>query len=350
MAGPGHPWRSGNRLYILRRDAVMSQANNILEALLALTRSRTSWNERLANWEKPASDHEETQIERTADQVRRALARNGWLSGQGVEVRPQGSYHNNTNVRLQADMDLCVWHPAIKIKYDAQVDQIAAYDAGGYWDRGITLADLAAVLRTQVYAQLVAAFGAHNVDPGKRAFTVKGIPGSRAPADVVPAFRLDHIRRGTGGSLLFPQFETVEGIYILGNNGSETINYPRQHHDNAVAKRARTAHRFKRVVRALKRLRDELVEMRVLGPKQAPSFLIESLVYAVNDIHFLIEEDRFDRTKRILEQIWGLLMNDLWVLLTAMEINDVKPLFSGQSWSVDDAKAFVRVAHARLTA
>ncbi len=328
----------------------MSQnSGSLVEALLALSRSRASWNDRLANWEKPPSDHEEGQIQRAADQVRDALAKSVWLSGQGFEVRPQGSYHNNTNVRLQADMDLCVWHPAIKVMYAPGVDQATAYRSGGYSNVGATFGELASRMRTEIYIQLVTAVDALNVNPGNRAFTVNGIPNSRAPADVVPAFRLDYIRQGAGRSLLFPQFETIEGIYILGANGSETINYPSRHHANGIAKRSRTAHQFKKVARSMKRLRDELVELGTLRPKQVPSFLVESLVYGVDDFYFVYDEDRYDRVKRILQRMWEQLENNLWVL-TATEINEVKPLFSSQPWSLDDAKTYVKAAYARLTA
>lgn len=61
---------------------------------------------------------------------------------------------------------------------------------------------------------------------------------------------------------------------------------PAPHNQNGIAKRAQTQHRFKKVVRSLKHLRDELVELKLIGPKQAPSFLIECLVYAVEDYHF----------------------------------------------------------------
>ena len=95
----------------------------------------------------------------------------------------------------------------------------------------------------------------------------------------------------------------------------------------------------------MKRLRDELVELRRLQQAQVPSFLVESLVYGVADQHFLVDEDRFDRTKRILEQIWERLNPHC---LMAKEINGIKSLFTGQPWSIDNAKAFVQAGYGRL--
>ena len=318
--------------------------NPLVEALLATTRSRASWNERLANWEKPPSDNEEEQIARAADQVRTVLQRSTWLSGQNVEVRPQGSYHNNTNVRLQADMDLCVRHPAIKVVHAPNVDQASAYAFGGYYSLGVSLSVLAAQMRSELQYHLANAFGVANVHPGRKAFTVDAIPNSRAPADVVPAFVLHYIRPTQNSSILYPSLETINGVYIIGTDGAETLNYPEQHTRNGILKRATTAHRFKKVVRSMKRLRDELVDLGQLRFKQIPSFLVESLVYRVEDIHFLFDEDRYDRAKRILVRIGEQLNNSLSVWM-AMEINGIKPLFSGQPWSLDDAKLFVDLAH-----
>jgi hypothetical protein len=62
-----------------------------LEALPKI-RSRSSWNDRMAHWERPASDTEEQQIERAAEMVRAVLANNRRLNDEGVTIAPQGSY------------------------------------------------------------------------------------------------------------------------------------------------------------------------------------------------------------------------------------------------------------------
>src|SRR4051794_32339126 len=88
----------------------------LVEAL-AKARSRSSWDDRLAHWERPASDTEEAQIQRAAGMVRGALATSSWLGTEGVVVEPQGSYFNNTNVRQTADQDLRAVHPMLHIEY-----------------------------------------------------------------------------------------------------------------------------------------------------------------------------------------------------------------------------------------
>ena len=88
---------------------------SLFKALLAAQRSRASWNDRLEHWERPASATEDAQIKRSAVMAQNALNDNSWLAREHVLVRPQGSYHNNTNVRQDSDMDLSAWHPGIKV-------------------------------------------------------------------------------------------------------------------------------------------------------------------------------------------------------------------------------------------
>ncbi len=84
------------------KESVPCRALNYLFEELAKNRSRSSWNDRLTHWEKPASDSEVARIERAASMVRDALSASAWLTTEGVTVAPQGSYYNNTNVRQTA--------------------------------------------------------------------------------------------------------------------------------------------------------------------------------------------------------------------------------------------------------
>ena len=319
----------------------------LVEALLAASRSRTSWNERFEHWEMPASETEESQIKRSAAMVQRALDNNSWLVREGVQVRPQGSYHNNTNVRQDSDMDLCAWHAGIRVLTEDGLTTGEVYRTLGYSSTtGRMIPDIAADLRRAVGHALGAAFGDAHVHGGNKAFRVSAVPGSRADADVVPAVHLDYVfKRGSG---LFYSLDRVEGVIIYAQDGTQVLNFPQQHHQNGKVKRERTNHRFKKVVRTAKRLRDELVTLRQLQPGQVPSFLIECLVYGVEDSTFLFDEDRYDRLRRVLCRVGEQLLNPFWTA-TAREINEVKLLFhESQPWSTAGAQAFVTAALRRL--
>ena len=328
-----------------------SGSGSFLEASLAASRSRGSWNERFAHWERPPSDSEEEEIERSGAMVRRALAGNAWLTRERVEVRPQGSYHNNTNVRRDSDMDLCVWHPGVRLDVEQGVSRDLVNSQLGYtYPPGPSCLAIAVDLRREIGRALTDSFGAANVHGGNKAYRLSAVPGSRADADVVPALCLHYVRRrGLGLLASVEPFERFEGVVVYAEDGTQIFNFPRQHHENGKAKRARTRHRFKKVVRAAKRLRDELVAGGQLRAGQVPSFLIECLVYAVEDGYFLFEEDRYGRMWRILYRIGEQLANPSWTS-SVPEINGVKFLFhEAQPWTIDDAVAFVLAALRRLT-
>lgn len=321
----------------------MQQRNYLAEAM-AQARSRTSWNDRLTHWEKPASDSEEAIIERAATRVREIMAKNKWLVDEGVSIEPQGSYFNNTNVRQESDIDLRAVHRMLDVVYGDGVIEQAADTVLGY-TAGVPFGQVNAELRRQMVDVLAGEFGILNVEDGGKAIRVKSVPGSRAPVDVVPCFGLRFV------SLFAGQYVVSEGIAIFPRTGPKIFNFPDQHHRNGIDKRANTLHRFKRNVRMLKRLRDELVELGIVPKGHVPSFLIECLVYEVEDEHFLVEaDDRYDRLLRIVRRINERLNDQSWVN-GATEINGIKFLFrSAQPWTVDAAKKFAAAAWSRLMA
>jgi hypothetical protein len=313
---------------------------------LAKGRSRSSWNDRLAYWERPASDSEEVQIERAASMVRDALSGSTWLTDEGVTIAPQGSYFNNTNVRQTADQDLRAMHPLIRVEHDNSLNWQTATGYLGTYNTGRGFADVAGRMRTEINLALGSKFGILNLDmSGTKATRVVALPGSRAPVDVAACFRYVWVTaNGLDG------IAHAEGVSILSTTGTWTNNFPVQHNQNGIAKRTRTQHRFKKVVRSLKCLRDEMVELKIIGQKQAPSFLIECLVYAVEDWYFTVTaaDERYDRVLQVVERIDALLADVQWVQ-NAIEINHIKFLFRPQQpWTLEGARGFIQAANARL--
>src|SRR5262249_41085555 len=186
----------------------------------------------------------------------------------------------------------------------------------GYTFPGPTLGQIVAQMRSEMASMFTRQFGALNVETdGNKAIRVKSVPGSRAPVDVVPWSRLHYVRWDGY------RYVVTEGVAIQARDGTITFNFPDQHHGNRIQKRARTQLRFKRNVRMLKRLRDELVEGGAIKAEEVPSFLVECLVYAVEDSYFLVEtDDRYDRLLRVVTRIHEQLNDASWVG-AAREIN-----------------------------
>jgi len=215
---------------------------NYLLDELCKSRSRSSWNDRLTHWERPASDTEEAQIERAAGMVREALCGSAWLSAEGVTVAPQGSYFNNTNVRQNADQDLRAVHPLIRVEHDSSINWQTATGYLGAFDSGRAFADVVRQMRAEIDGALGGKFGALNLDTsGSKATRVLALPGSRAPADIAACFRYAWVSaNGLGG------IAHAEGISILSKTSTWTNNFPVQHNRNGIDKRTRTLHRFNR--------------------------------------------------------------------------------------------------------
>jgi hypothetical protein len=316
----------------------------ISEAALAEKRSRYSWNNWLDQAQRPASEHEETKIQRAATMASAIVTNNAILVAEGARIFPQGSYYNNTNVRREADMDLRVQLPAIFTHYMDQIPEAEGDLALGYTKTGSSFGSTLEVVRSNLLKDCIARFGASNVDgTGNKAITVSGLDGSRADCDLVPAFHLHAISRHPEGG-----YSRSIGVAIIGRDGRLTMNFPEEHHTNGIAKRANTSHRFKRYTRMLKRLNYELETVGDLQ-KRLPSFLVECLTYVVENEYFLVEaDDHYLRLVRILNRLSDKLRDPSWCA-DATEVNEIKFLFrSGQSWTRDQAITFVASALRRL--
>ncbi|API61072.1 hypothetical protein BSL82_10290 [Tardibacter chloracetimidivorans] len=305
-------------------------------------RSRSSWNDRFTHWERPESVSEGGTIERAKTNVSAAIADNSWLNGQRVRVEGQGSYFNRTNVRREADIDLRVVHPLLKVDYADNVYLPAAQGMLGYSDAGPTFQQIFNGLRVNLAKDLSTRFGRSNVEVGKKAIRIKGITGSRAEVDVVPAIRYHHVTWLTDAQ----RYLTLEGVAILSTDGRWTVNFPDQHAANGRAKRGRTGHQFKRTVRIFKRMQADMLRTGAMKAR-VPSFLVECLVYAVEDPYFTVPtDDRYGRVRRVAWRIKQLL-SAAQAGLT--EINDIKWLFhADQAWNHADALAFADAAIAYL--
>ncbi len=144
--------------------------------------------------------------------VRTALAGNAWLQAEGVMIASQGSYSNNTNVRLESDMDLRAVHPLVRIEYHPNVVVECAERVHQIPQSGRYFTDVLAGMRREIAASMGAKVGTANVDAsGNKAIRIKKLPGSRADTDVVPVFKYLWVWWNNMASWYWK----VEGITIL---------------------------------------------------------------------------------------------------------------------------------------
>lgn len=303
-------------------------------------RSTADWNERFEQWRKPASRSEEERIARTARMVREAINARGGMLSESLVI-PKGSYHSNTNVRANSDMDIAVVHPSV-VRISDWGEELADATLGLY-STPRTNAEVFAELKAELAAALYATFGYAGVIPGNKAIAIHANPGTRVDADVVPALTLWNVWPKANWRSLSPSYH--EGIALFPPDGSMIVNYPVQAHINGVNKNNATGRRYKRVVRILKRMRDELKENFMLGPLLAqdvpPSYLVESLCYNVPNCVYNDLENYYDLVTGTLSS----LLAGIDAGNPFFETNGIKPLFAEfgrykQPWTKATARGF----------
>ena len=272
--------------------------NLLLKELNRRPRSRSEWQARFSHWQRPASDTEEAKIDAVARRISVALRRSEFLPGRQWRVVKQGSYHNNTNVRNDSDMDLGVCLADAFFVDGPQNDfpsmaELRREPVPFQFDQ----------YKSHIAWCLEEEFGREAVRTGKKAIHIHKDNHEKIHADVVPAytFQIFGPRIGLGGS----RSTLHNGIALVTAEGRRVTNFPDQHYVNGCAKNERTGRRYKRVTRILKRLRNHMAENSDapdkvrFRAKNTPSFLIESLVYNCPD-HLFGNSEIYDDVVAVL--------------------------------------------------
>jgi hypothetical protein len=261
-----------------------------------------------------------------------AVKRHPSFAGLGLSVEPKGSWANNTNVSSDSDMD-------IKVEFTQRIFrgsaagmsfwELSLQNSGytGFWTPEKFRSELQIALRRASNA----VDASHNV-----AFYVPSVPGSRPDTDVVPCFTY----------MYNPVFGAPNrGTVVFTKDGKHIVNWSQQQLDNGRAKNTRTGRRYKRAVRALKAVENDLAALGVI--KDLPSYFMECLIYNVPDPIFKNALSSDLAFQAALMHLKG--QFNFWSLTatpdTMVEPNGIKKLFgSGQKWTKDDARQLVTAA------
>lgn len=230
------------------------------------------WEDWLRKAAAPPSQTEDDKRETTEKEIKDALASYAPLKGKPYRVYAKGSYANNTNVRLNYDVDIAVEYYgyfyydldfAVKGEPKETVGIVASDDP---YTRDDFKADILGAVQ--------AAYGASAIKTGRIAYRVRE-KKTTLPADVVPSWeyrRYDAIDVCHLGSCVFP------------SDGHRKVNYPERQktRNNTKNDYFHTSRRYKRMVRALKKLQTRLIDAGELKDEIA-SYHVECLVYNVPD-------------------------------------------------------------------
>lgn len=291
------------------------------------------WESSFVSWKIPPSDTEDQRCQNAEDMIKDALESDPILSGKKIEVFAQGSYKNNTNVRQDSDVDICVRLmdvffidlPAGKERSDFGLNP-SSYSFDSY--------------KASVYTALMNKFGSTETRGANKVAKIKSNT-YRVQADVLACF--EH-RRYTGKTEWDGTWHYYSGVESWTNDNERIINWPLHHFKNGVEKNNRTGRRFKHVVRILKKLRNEMVDEGESACARIPSFLIECLVWNTPDEILTKYESYVDTVRDVLVYLYSNTKNpdkcDEWG-----EVNELVYLFRDQKkWTKQDVTDFTVAA------
>jgi hypothetical protein len=252
-------------------------------------------------------------------------------------VIPKGSYPNGTNVRVDSDVDIAVVQH--RVFFSERDGERSGLQGQFGYRRSFRYAD--ADFRYEIERALRARFGPDCDCTGKTAITVSENSG-RVSADVVPSF---HFRRYSGTGY----FEDCDrGLTTLRTDGRWILNYPSQQMSRGRGKNFATFGQYKKLVRILKRIENDLADDGVIA--KLASYFIECLVYNVPSAEFATF-----RLNPLTHNLRAALAHIRDATRTAdgtadwTEVNGIKPLFgSGQPWEPQHARLLATAAWQRF--
>ncbi len=287
--------------------------------------SRTEFEQRFRTWAQGPSDSETARGENAKRIITDCMRDAGILDKYQLDIFPQGSFPNRTNIPQESDVDV-----AVRCMRSAYLDLPAGtkQEDYGFSDGTLRYVDL----KNDVGKALSACFGAE-ASRGKKCFTIRS-NSYRLDADVTPSF--EHRRYYDTSD----KRRYYSGCQFFSDSGEKIINWPRQHIENGINKNDATKRRFKRLTRILKRLQFALIELGTLKEKIIPSYAVECAVFNVPDDHFR-DESYWNSVQRVLALIFNSTVTDDrcadWV-----EVNGMKWMFRGSKpWTRQQVHQFV---------
>lgn len=280
---------------------------------------------------RPASDHEETKLQNAESILRRALSASTIIPSSKYEIFGQGSYANNTNIRLNSDIDINV-----------------CYTDGFYYGipQGKTISDYGIIpasytfqaYKDDIERMLVAFYGRSEVIRKNKCLTVRGNT-NRIQIDVVPTWvyrRYDYVDNRN----------YIEGVVLFADDNKyrKVINYPKQHLENGIDKNIKTLRRFKRLTRILKNIRIKMEDNSYYSNENITSFLLECLAFNVPTT--IYTKNRYcctwnDILKDAIYYLWDNTKEESSVYYEWGEVSELLYLMRGHKWTRQDVHDYM---------
>jgi predicted nucleotidyltransferase len=297
------------------------------------------WSAAFDAWGRPPSKAEEAERRRTEEEIDVALREHRPLQEKRIKIYAKGSYRRGTNVRRGSDIDI-----AVELRGDQATGESFRFEKAfqaadlSNEELGIRIVDFSytvAELKQDVHDALVRAFGERAATWSNKCIKIRE-KATTLPADVVPC--RTHRRYDSRSA-------AHDGIEIHPDKGGVIINWPQQDEDNGTAKNTRTNLRFKRAVRGIKSLENEMVDRGVI--EIVPSCMMECAIYNVPDRGFG-SPDNYTNCLSVLG-VMAEAAADPAIYNDWEEVNGLKYLFRpSQAWTIEDVRRLVKHSIAYL--
>jgi hypothetical protein len=227
----------------------------------------------------------------------------------------QGSYANKTNIPSQSDVDVAV----ILESTFTTLYRVGATDTNyGFSAGSFSVKEL----KDEVVNALNKKFNYQGVERHDKCVKVIGNT-YRVDADVVPAYRY---RDYTSDFNNNPNNYTG-GIEIRPDSGGSIVNYPEQHIKLDIVKNRVTQYNFKKCVRIIKNIREQMESSGMKAASSVSSFGLESLLWNV-DVPIYTKYPSILRYT--FDEVVQFLIENIQKFGGYVEANGIKPLFTDE--------------------
>ncbi|WP_338762016.1 nucleotidyltransferase [Bernardetia sp. ABR2-2B] len=281
------------------------------------------------HWKRPASESEEARISNAISMIKDAIRASEELQNRNIEVFVQGSYANNTNVRAESDVDVCIM---LKDTFYSSYPTGLTREHYGFTAGTNNFQEF----RKSVYRALLGKFGEKGLTPDNKSIKIHS-NSYRVDADAVPSFQYRNYRYlGSRKPKVFK-----EGVKFYSLSNDEIINYPKINIENGRLKNEQTGRKYKRLVRILKRIRYQMIKEGVSVSSKISSFLIECLVWNIPNNIINNYSSWTERVKAAIAYLYNKTKNPSeckeW-----REVSEMLYLFhNGRKWDVKTVNQFL---------
>lgn len=281
----------------------------------------------LSSWCNPASTTEEEKINNSINMIKDAIKRDENCRDLEIDIFVQGSYANNTNVKQRSDVDVCIMN---KEPFFTNYPEGLKASDYGFTSGGMSYDDY----KKMVVKALKNKFGENNVVIGNKSVKIKSNT-YHVEADAVIAYMLrDYASINSRNPLNY-----VEGIRYYASYGGSVTNYPKEHIKNGTQKNINTNYYYKKLVRILKRVRNQMVEERKVDGDIITSFLIECLVWNVPNNIITGSYTWTERVKKSIIHLYNEIKENKHIEWG--EVSERLYLFKCRKWSDSDVLQFL---------